>query len=250
MAIKNNEVANNANEQTSVAKTTNVYISVGEYDNGNKLVIGHGALKPYQTHDGKEKNPSAKDVMYKVSQIDAFLKSVDADKLNIDIKGTDKDGNNTFMKASAYLHKGIGENGKPYGFNKIAFTIQPEIKTPNGEIKQNEQKIYATKTKMGYAFDQNADPALITKFNEAIKGGAEFTLAVKSRETLEAKYPKLLELADKVKGGSTNIEIEFVKTQGAVIKNIALNDKSGNAIGEAKLINHATTQNKTQDIGR
>ena len=58
-----------------------------------------------------------------------------------------------------------------------------------------------------------------------------------------------MEIVDKVKGGSANIELAFVKEQGAVIKSISVNDKSGNAIGEAKLENYVTAQ-KSKDIER
>lgn len=249
MATMKNEVANNANEIASSAnKTANVYISVGEVAGENKTIVGFGSLKPYQNQEGQQKSPSAKDVFYKVSQIDNFLKSVEANKIGIDIKGTDRDGHTAYMQASTFYKTGIGENGKAFGFNKLAITVTPEIKTPAGEIQQQEQKLYATKGKAGYSFDSNCDNALIAKFNEAVKGGAEFTLRAKKNETLR-EYPKLMEIVDKVKGGSANIELAFVKEQGAVIKNIVLNDKSGNAIGEAKLENHVTAQ-KSKDIER
>ena len=249
MATMKNEVANNANEIASSAnKTASVYVSVGEVANENKTIVGFGALKPYQNKDGQEKSPSAKDVFYKISQVDNFLKAIEANKIGIDIKGTDKDGNTAYMQANVFYKTGVGENGKAFGFNKLAITVTPEIKTPAGEIQQQEQKLYATKGKAGYSFDSNCDNAVIAKFNEAVKGGAEFTLRAKKNETLQ-EYPKLMEIVDKVKGGSANIELAFVKEQGAVIKSISVNDKNGNAIGETKLENHVAAK-KSKDKER
>ena len=53
-----------------------------------------------------------------------------------------------------------------------------------------------------------------------------------------------MNIVNEVKGRSANVELDFVKEQGVVIKSVNLNDKSGNAIGEAKLANHATAQQK------
>lgn len=243
MATMKNEVANNANEMTSSAKKpSSVFITAGEVQGQDKTIVGFGSYKPYENEKGTMV-PTAKDVFYKIQNIDNFLKAVDANKIGVDIKGTDKDGNATYMKADTGFFTGVGSNGKAFGFNKITITVQPEKTNEAGEVIQEAQKLYATKGKKGYAFDNNCDDKLIKKFNQAIEGGVDFTLSAKHNQTLE-KYPQLMNIVNEVKGRSANVELDFVKEQGVVIKSVNLNDKSGNAIGEAKLANHATAQQK------
>ena len=250
MATKKNEVADNAtNKMTSSAdKKVNVFVTAGAVQNEDKTIVGFGALKPYEK-EGNTINPGARDVLYKISQVDSFLKAVEANKIGIDIKGIDKNDNASYMKANVNFFTGTTPSGKAYGFNKIIITVQPELKTEKGEIIQEAQKLFATKGQKGYAFDNNCDEKLIKKFNLAIENGADFTLAAKHNSTLE-KYPKLMEVVNEIKGRSANVELDFVKQQGVVIKSIKLNDKSGNEIGEAKLTNHATAPKKAKSKER
>lgn len=239
---KDVEVENTTpNNSTSAdKKITSVYVSAGSSVNkqGETLtIVGFGGLKPYEK-DGKEIKPGARDAFYKISNIDNFLKAVDADKIGIDIKGKDQNNQDTFMRADAFYQSGIGKNGKAYGFNKICITLQEEERNQANEIIKSAQKLYATKGMNGYSFDKNCDNKLIDKFNAQIQNGCDFTLSAKKDSTLQ-NYPQLMETVDKIKGGSAMVEIDFVKTQGAVLKSITPIDNSGN-LGEQKILKQAT----------
>lgn len=221
-------------------KTNSVYVSAGSSvsKQGETLtIVGFGGLSPYEK-DGKEIQPGARDAFYKMQKIDGFLKATNADKIPIDIKGKDHNGQDAFMKADIYYQTGTSRSGKAYGFNKICITLQEEERNEQNEVVKSAQKLYATKGKNGYTFDKNCDDKLIDKFNSQIEKGCDFTLSAKKDSTLE-KYPELKETIDKIKGGSAMVEIDFVKMQGAVIKSVTPIDKSGN-LGEQKILNQAT----------
>ena len=238
--VEANNIAINNSTTATNKKISSVYVSVGTSTNkqGDSLtIVGFGGLQPYEK-DGKEIKPGAKEAFAKIANIDSFLKAVDANKLSIDIKGKDKNNQDVFMKAAAFYQSGIGNNGKAYGFNKICITLQEEEKNQANEIIKSAQKLYATKGMNGYSFDKNCDNKLIDKFNAQIQNGCNFTLSAKKDSTLQ-NYPQLIEAVDKIKGGSAMVEIDFVKTQGAVLKSITPIDNSGN-LGEQKILKQAT----------
>lgn len=223
----------------------NVYVTAGKVENDpNKTIIGFGSIKPYE-----DKTPNARDVLYKINQVDAFLKAVEADKIPLTIKGQNQDGNDMFMKADAYYQTGIAKDGTAYGFNKIAIELQPEKRNEAGELIQNSEKLYATKGKDGYAFDKNCDPELIAKFNKSIENGADFTLSANKNETL-SKYPKLMEAVGHIQK-SANFEIDFEKGKGAYISSVVSPvEKNRQEISGAKQILDLASGKKTADISR
>ncbi|MBZ7978529.1 MULTISPECIES: hypothetical protein [unclassified Campylobacter] len=209
----------------------NVFVTSGKVGD-DKTIIGFGSLQEYEGQ-----KPNARDVFNKINSIDAFLKSVDADKIPLNLKVGNKETGETYMKADAYYQKGISKDGKAYAFNKIAIEIQPEKRNEAGELMQNAEKLYATKTKEGYAFDKTNDDAIIDKFNSLIKDGVDFTLSATKNTTLE-KYPNLMQVVNKI-DKSANIEIDFVQSQGAVIKSIQ--SPAGNKLesGTEQIMNYA-----------
>lgn len=243
MAIKKQDVeANNAiNENSASAdKTASVYVSAGVAKNSqgeNLTIVGFGGLKPYE-QNGETKIPGAREVFYKLQNINNFLKATEASKVGVDIKGKDEKGQDMFIRADFNYETGISKSGKSYGFNKIYLTMQPEKTNEQHEVVSSLQKLYATKGINGYSFDKNCDDALIQKFNNAVKNGCEFTLSAKKDTTLE-KYSKLVETLEHIKGGSANVKIAFVKQQGAVISSIEQTGKDGKT-GENMIINSAT----------
>lgn len=190
----------------------NVYVTMGKIEN-DKTIIGFGSLNEY---NGEK--PNARDVLYKINQIDTFLKAVKADKIPLTLKTKDYDGMDVFMKADAYFQTGISKEGMAYSYNKIAIELQPEKRAEAGELIQNAEKLYATKSKDGYAFDKNSDLDLICKFNKFIEQGVEFTLSANKNSTLE-RYPELMSAIKQIQK-SANFEIDFEKGRGAYIKSI------------------------------
>ena len=83
------------NISTPATKTANVYVSVGNYkkNDENLTIVGFGSLKPYEK-DGKLNEPSARDALYKLSQIKNFLDATDATKVGVNLKGTNEKNQN------------------------------------------------------------------------------------------------------------------------------------------------------------
>lgn len=112
---------------------------------------------------------------------------------------------------------------------------------------QNSQKLYATKRQGGYQFDERSEKELVDKFNSYLSRGTKFTLSAANNKTLD-KYPKLKETINQI-DKSTNIGIDFVKMQGAVIKNITPIDRDG-GVGETKQVNSTTKERKGKTTER
>ncbi len=236
---------NQNTEQKNANHETSVFVTAGKFkdDKGvDKTIIGFGSQEAY-----KGNAVNAKNVFYSVGQINNFLKAVDASKIPITIKATDNEDKATYIKANAYYHTGVSKDGKAYGFNKIAFELQPEKKNKAGEITQEAQKIYATKGKQGYAFDKNSNQTLLDKFTKAIEKSAEFSLASTNNKTLE-RYPQLMSVVKDI-DKSAKVNLGFVKTQGVVIKSIDPIEKGGKT-GSAKIISQATKKTQKKDIDR
>nr|WP_314997914.1 hypothetical protein [uncultured Campylobacter sp.] len=195
----------------------NVFVTTGKYADKKtgeqKTLVGFGSLNEYEGQ-----KPNAKDVFYKISEIDTFLKAVKADKIPVNMSVKNEAGENIFMKADAYYQTGISKEGIAYGFSKIAIELQPEKRSETGELIQNAEKLYATKGKDGYSFDKNSDMELVAKFNKLISEGVEFTLSATKNDTL-AKYPKLMEAINQI-DKSAKFEIDFEKNRGAFIKSV------------------------------
>ena len=179
----------------------NVFVTTGKYADKKtgeqKTLVGFGSLNEYEGQ-----KPNAKDVFYKISEIDTFLKAVKADKIPVNMSVKNEVGESIFMKADAYYQTGISKEGMAYGFSKIAIELQPEKRSETGELIQNAEKLYATKGKDGYSFDKNSDMELVAKFNKLISEGVEFTLSATKNDTL-AKYPKLMEAINQIDHSSS-----------------------------------------------
>lgn len=225
----------------------NVYVTSGKVETDpNKTIIGFGSLKPYE-----DKIPNAREALYKINQIDTFLKAVDADKIPLTIRGQNPNGEDVFMKADAYYQTGIAKDGTAYGFNKIAIELQPEKRNEAGELIQASEKLYATKGKGGYAFDKNCDPELIAKFNKSLESGADFTLSATKNETL-SKYPKLMEAVGRIQK-SANFELDFEKGKGAYIVSVVSpveKSATGQEISGTKQMLDLAAGKKTTDLER
>ncbi|AIR81565.1 hypothetical protein CFV97608_a0016 (plasmid) [Campylobacter fetus subsp. venerealis 97/608] len=192
----------------------NIYVTAGKNEQyPGKTFVGFGSINEYEGE-----KPNARDVLYKINQIDTFLKAVQADKIPLSITGKDADGKEVYMKADAYYQTGISKEGTTYGFNKIAIEVKPEQRNDKGELVEPGEKLYATKGKDGYAFDKNSDPELIAKFNKLVEQGVEFSLSANKDETL-AKYPELTKAISHIQK-SANFEIDFEKGHGAYIKSV------------------------------
>ena len=229
----------------------NIYVTAGKNEQyPGKTFVGFGTINEY---DGEK--PNARDVLYKINQIDIFLKAVHADKIPLSITGKDADGKDVYMKADAYYQTGISKDGTTYGFNKIAIEMKQEQRNDKGELIEPGEKLYATKGKDGYAFDKNSDPELRAKFNKIVSQGADFSLSANKDETL-AKYPELMKAVSHIQK-SANFEIEFEKGQGAYIKSVQspIEKKADGSIsqensGLKKIVDLANGNGKTTEIER
>ena len=90
----------------------NVFVTTGKYADKKtgeqKTLVGFGSLNEYEGQ-----KPNAKDVFYKISEIDTFLKAVKADKIPVNMSVKNEVGENIFMKADAYIKPGYPRRAWP-----------------------------------------------------------------------------------------------------------------------------------------
>lgn len=240
---KSNEVVGNDMSKSDAT----VYVTVGRMPEQDKTIVGFGKLEKYTDKNGVEQVPGARDFFYKMQEVNNFLKAANADKIPIQLAGQNERGENVYMKADCYYVSGTSKQGLAYGFNKISIELQPEMRNEAGELIQDSQKLYATKRQGGYQFDERSEKELVDKFNSYLSRGTNFTLSATNNKTLD-KYPKLKETINQI-DKSANVGIDFVKMQGAVIKNITPIDKDG-GVGETKQVNSTTKERKGKTTER
>lgn len=213
--MENKEVKQEQKSQEVYVKVTD---SINKTTGEKQKFVGFGALQPYEDEYGKEKKVNCKNIFFKVNEISSFLKSTDAEKVGITIKGND--GNkDVFYKASRWTDKKISNSGEMTYLNKITISSMDET-----------IKLYATKTNLGWAFDINMDKNLIQDFNKSIENGCWFSLKMSNLSSFQ-KYPKLNEITETIKNsknGYAYAVLSYENGKGVILKGI--NSENGKNI--------------------